>query len=306
MSRYPFPIPVGWYLLAPADEIAGLPPQGTTRTRFGHEVLVRRGPAGDLTVCAVGGDRAWPVVERGGFAFAWHHPEAVEPTWDLPDLAPFDEPATDGTIEAETRVEVAACLQEITENGYDEAHLAHVHGTTADHQLTFTDLGDHRSHLQAVIRYDTARGPMEQVIDNRSFGPGFGIVHFAGIVDTWFLAMGTPITAERTAVCFAYRFRAPDGGPADRRAVRAYLAEIERQYRQDTVLWEHKAYLARPALTEGEAVIGRFRRWYRQFYVPAVDGAGEDGQTVWPPPPPQRSTGGTGLPDAGGTRILPG
>lgn len=274
MSRYPFPIPFGWYLLAsPAD----LPRPGDDAillTRFGHEVVVERLGSGAIEVSDalddVDGRRLWPTVERGGFTFAWHHPAAVAPTWELPDLAPFDEPAPEGTIEAETRVEVRACLQEITENGYDEAHLTHVHGTTAAHELTFTDEGDHRSHLQAVIRYDTARGPMEQTIDNRSFGPGFGLVHFAGIVDTWFLAMGTPITEDRTAVHFAYRFRAADGGPADPRTVRAYLAEIERQYRQDTVIWEHKAYLSRPALTDGEQIITRFRRWYRQFYDQAA------------------------------------
>ncbi len=287
MSRYPFPIPFGWYLLAPPADLPrpGDPP--IRLARFGHEVRIERVGSGALAVTDAADekvDRTWPTVERGGFTFAWHHPASHSPSWEITDLGPFDEPVVEGTIEAETHVQVAACLQEITENGYDEAHLRHVHGTTEEHELTFTDLGDHRSHLQAVIRYETARGPMDQVIDNRSFGPGFGVVHFAGIVDTWFLAMGTPVNEDRTEVCFAYRFRAADGGPADRRSVRAYLAEIERQYRQDTVIWEHKAYLARPALTDGEAIIGRFRRWYRQFYVdgaPPADGV----QTRWPPPP---------------------
>lgn len=286
MSRYPFPIPFGWYLLAPPDELPDPGAPAMAATRFGHQIEIARDGDGSLVVAdAADGARTWPTVDRGGFTFAWHHPDGVSPTWTIDDVGPFDRPAGEGTIEAQTRVVVDACLQEITENGYDEAHLAQVHGTTADHELTFTDLGDHRSHLQAVIRYDTARGSMQQAIDNRSFGPGFGIVHFAGIVDTWFLAMGTPVTAERTEVCFAYRFRAPDGGPADRRTVRAYLGEIERQYRQDTVIWEHKAYLARPALAEGEAIIARFRRWYRQFYTPPLPtGAAE--RPVWPPPPP--------------------
>jgi 3-Ketosteroid 9alpha-hydroxylase C-terminal domain len=245
VSRYPFPIPFGWYLLAPPADLTGLASEGVELTRFGHRILVQPDGVEGLTVRSVDGSRTWPCVQRGGFWFAWHHPEGLGPTWEIEDLGPFDEPPPEGSIEAETRVEVGACLQEITENGYDEAHLAHVHGTTAD-----------------------------------------GVVHFAGIVDTWFLAMGTPITEERTAVHFAYRFRAPDGGPADPRVVRAYLGEIERQYRQDTVIWEHKAYLARPALTEGEAIITRFRRWYRQFYDQPADSVGGSPRTVWPPPAP--------------------
>ena len=266
VRRYPFPLPSGWFLLAPPTDLPAPGDPPLRLPRFGRDLLVEHRGSGLVAVDAHDRARRWPTVARGGFTFAWHHPSAAPPTWEIDDLGPFDDPPAEGTIEAETRIEVAACLQEITENGYDQAHLAHVHGTTDAHELTFTEHGDHRSHLRALIRYDTARGPVEQTIDNRSFGPGFGIVHFSGVVDTWFLAMGTPITEDRTAVVFAYRFRGPDGAPADRRAVRAYLAEIERQYRQDALIWEHKAYLTRPALTEGEAIIARFRRWYRQFY----------------------------------------
>ena len=36
---------------------------------------------------------------------------------------------------------------------------------------------------------------------------------------------------------------------------------------EDIPIWENKAYLERPALCDGDAPIGRFRRWARQFYA---------------------------------------
>jgi hypothetical protein len=286
--RYPFPLPTGWFHVADPGEVQ--PGAAIRRSCFGTELVVERSVDGSPSAHEVGRpERPWPAVERNGATFVWHDPGRGEPTWEVPDLPPFTAPAEAGTIEAETRLEIGACLQEITENGYDRAHLPHVHGTAAAHEVTFTELGDHRSHLATVLRYETARGVVEQRIDNHGYGPGLGLVHFAGVVDTWFLATALPLTADRTEVRFRYRFRAPDGGPADPRAARGYQAEIERQYRQDQVIWEHKAYLTRPLLTEGEALITRFRRWYERFYNDGATDAdpGTTQQTVWPPPAPQ-------------------
>jgi hypothetical protein len=41
-------------------------------------------------------------------------------------------------------------------------------------------------------------------------------------------------------------------------------------------IWEHKRYLARPALAAGDGPLGLYRKWTRQFYS-AEAGAG------WPP-----------------------
>lgn len=284
-GRFPFALPVGWFLVAePGDVAVG---SAVRLERFATELVLARRADGLLLTGADG--RRWPVVERNGGVFAWHHPHGAAPHWEVPDLPPFDRPAGPGTIEAETRLEIGTCLQEITENGYDRAHLPHVHGTTAAHDVTFTEEGDHRARLQTVLRYDTARGPVTQAIDNRSWGPGLGLVHFAGALDTWFLATAVPIDHARSEVRFRYRFRAVDGGPADPRAARRHQAEIERQYHQDQEIWEHKAYLTRPALTDGEALILRFRRWYQRFYA---DPPAEGERRVWAPPAPHRSVAG--------------
>ena len=58
-----------------------------------------------------------------------------------------------------------------------------------------------------------------------------------------------------------------------RRALRPFLALVHRgverglvhDFRQDVAVWEHKRYLDRPQLVEGDGPIGAFRRWARQF-----------------------------------------
>ncbi|HEY4377326.1 MAG TPA: hypothetical protein VGM93_09215 [Acidimicrobiales bacterium] len=266
-ARYPFPIPFGWFQVAYLDELE--PGATVTRHYFGTVVEIGIGVgAARPQVVEVGG-QALPVVVRNGNVLAWYHPEGGVPLWAIPEV---EELAPDRAgLRVRTRYEIDACLQEITENGYDRAHLPHVHGTTGAHEVTFREEGDHRSWLATTLRYDTARGAAENRVSSVSWGPGVGFVAFDGAVDTVFVATTVPITAARSELRFQYLFRGPGSGAGLERAAQAFLGEIERQYRQDVAIWEHKAYLVRPALTEEEALILRFRRWYRQFYAEPVD-----------------------------------
>ena len=38
------------------------------------------------------------------------------------------------------------------------------------------------------------------------------------------------------------------------------------QFLQDVPIWENRAYLSQPKLTEADGPIAQYRRWYRQFY----------------------------------------
>ena len=52
-------------------------------------------------------------------------------------------------------------------------------------------------------------------------------------------------------------------GPIGALAMREYVSDVLR----DQEIWEHKAYLPRPALLAEDGPIGRYRAWVRQFYV---------------------------------------
>ena len=54
----------------------------------------------------------------------------------------------------------------------------------------------------------------------------------------------------------------------------AFVAEINKQIREDTPIWEHKVFLPVPALADSDGPILKFRKWYSQFYAEPYDLAG--------------------------------
>jgi hypothetical protein len=61
---------------------------------------------------------------------------------------------------------------------------------------------------------------------------------------------------------------------------RAFVAEVDKQVKEDRPIWEHKAHLVRPALADNDGPFMKFRRWAAQFYA---EGVGDE-RLVYPPP----------------------
>ena len=61
---------------------------------------------------------------------------------------------------------------------------------------------------------------------------------------------------------------------------RAFVAEVDKQVREDKPIWEHKAHLVRPALADTDGPFMKFRKWAAQFYAEPVG----DDRLVYPPP----------------------
>ena len=59
----------------------------------------------------------------------------------------------------------------------------------------------------------------------------------------------------------------------------AFVAEVDRQVREDKPIWENKAYLPRPALADTDGPVTKFRKWASQFYAEGV----VDSQDFYPP-----------------------
>ena len=53
---------------------------------------------------------------------------------------------------------------------------------------------------------------------------------------------------------------------ADQEKRKRLVWEIEKQMAEDIPIWEHKAYLAQPALCDGDGKFGVYRKWMRQFF----------------------------------------
>lgn len=227
--------------------------------------------------------RMWPTREVNGFVFAWYHPEAAPPSFELPEFE------TDGWSDLlEHCWEIDGHPQETTENSVDLGHFSIVHGYTAVEEIEPCSIDG--AVLSARYQF---RRPLEFAGGTREgatavltigvHGLGFSTVHTQlddqGIQLRLYV-LATPTTPGRIALRVGLRVRLT-GSP---RQIHPLLAVLPRPivqwfisrasfhgYRkdisQDFEIWRHKAYIPRPALARGDGPIGRYRRYVRQFYI---------------------------------------
>jgi hypothetical protein len=104
-------------------------------------------------------------------------------------------------------------------------------------------------------------------VESLSYGFGFGIVRFKGIVETLLVSSVTPIDADNVDVRFNFSVKMLGGADITRGVGRAFVGEVTRQLEQDIPIWENKIQWERPVLCDGDGPIGMFRQWCRQFYT---------------------------------------
>jgi len=59
----------------------------------------------------------------------------------------------------------------------------------------------------------------------------------------------------------------PEAEGRTRRVGEALIADLRKQVAEDMVIFDHKRFNPRPALSRADGPIARFRSWARQFYV---------------------------------------
>lgn len=326
MSRYPFPIPFGWFQVAWPDELE----EGHVKPLyyFGRHLVAWRDARGEAhlmdafcphlgahlghggtvedcrIVCPFHGwafdaeganvdipyaertnrsatIRTYPVVERNGLVMAWYHPTDEAPQWDVPEIPEFAG-HPDFSAPIRTRYEIAAAWQEMAENSVDSAHFRYVHNTATVPEIDSYETDGSRATMRSSQKFPTPRGVVEGRIDSDAYGPGMSTTWFRGIVDTLLVGTNTPIDAERCELRFNFTVRKIGDAETTSTVGEAFVAEVDRQVREDTPIWEHKAHLVRPALAKGDGPFTKFRQWAAQFYA---EGTGEgDERTVYPPP----------------------
>lgn len=253
MSRFPFPMPDGWFQLAWSAELVdgGVLPVAA----FGKELLLTRDAKGLPAV-----DDGRPVREVNRMIFGFHHGRRAEPTWEIPAIEEVDR--DDWTDFERYQWEIRTHNQEIGENAVDRAHFRYVHGTAEipDSELT---IEGHIRRATQHVKYSTPRGPVAGRIDVTAHGMGFTATRFTGICETLLLISHTPI--DDTRVKSRFSFTQPKA-IAGSNVARAIVREIVKQLEEDIPIWEHKRYLERPSLCDGDGPIAEYRRWARQFY----------------------------------------
>lgn len=202
--------------------------------------------------------RAYPVVERNGLVFAWHHADDGEPFYEVPDVAELADPGWLPPQLVEFRV--ATSCQEIAENNHDHGHFKYVHGLP-----------------DVPVATEVVEGTYKRVesvgIVREAFGLGIGTIRLPGVV----LVFTTVSAIDEENVHVRWIFTAPaegdgrwdvpgEGVTVGPDALAAIIKGFTDGVTQDIPLWENKVYRERPVLMRGEGGIATHRRWCEQFY----------------------------------------
>jgi hypothetical protein len=129
--------------------------------------------------------------------------------------------------------------------------------------------------------FPTPQGEVQGRIDTDAYGPGMALTWFTGLLDTGLLGCTVPVDREHSELRFNFVVRGGDQ-PDMSSLADAFVEEISRLAVEDAEIWEHKAYVPRPALADNDGPIMKFRKWASQFYAEGIDA----GDQPWVPAPP--------------------
>lgn len=212
------------------------------------------------------------VLQVNGALLVWHNAGGAPPTWRVPaqDVEGFPLPFR----QLSTLVDHP---QEIVENAVDLGHIGPVHGyRNVRLRRRFAPAGPSFAIAAAGERRMPFGGPLEIEFDI--------VVH--GLGHLWvdatiprlraaakFQAMATPVDPCHVELRYSVALRVGDE-PANSRAwllasrllTGALGPLFRRDMERDFPIWEHKVYVDRPRLAQGDGPLPEFRRWARQFY----------------------------------------
>ena len=214
--------------------------------------------------------RTYPTVEINGLTLVWYHPTGEAPMWEVPFVPEFND-LENVTPLVTRRYEVTAPWQDLAENGVDSAHFRYVHNTEEVPVLDSYEVNGPCTSMRSTQKFPTPRGVVDGRIDADQFGPGFSVVRFSGIVDTYLMGCNTPVEANKCEMRFNFCVRRIGDDALSSTVGDAFVAEVDRQAIEDIPIWENKAYLARPALADTDGPFTRFRKWASQFYAEGID-----------------------------------
>jgi hypothetical protein len=225
--------------------------------------------------------RSYRIVESNGLLMAWYHPYDEPPAWELPDLPEFNGHAEMAPLVTRDYI-IKADWQEMAENSVDSAHFRYVHNTDIVPEIEEYETDGPQARMRSVQKFVTPRGVVDGRIDVDTWGPGFGLTRFSGIVDTFLIGCNTPITADKCHLRFNFTVRKMSDDDTTTKVGEAFVNEVHRQVSEDIPIWENKAHLVRPALADTDGPYLKFRKWASQFYA---EGVGDE-RLVFPAPPP--------------------
>jgi nitrite reductase/ring-hydroxylating ferredoxin subunit len=222
-----------------------------------------------------------PVMEVDGMIVAYRELGGAAPHWQIPSLH-----SEEWTEAAHVDWRLRSCCQEILENSVDGAHVPTVHDARRPARYIPPPGGSnihdpvlrHALEIQWDGAYIGAPGTeMEVRLEVSCYG--IGLIN----VDTHVAAMGmtarqrifvTPIDDQHIHLRAALHVRRLADPEVTKTVEGMWVNAFKTDFVKDFPIWENKAYLSQPLLSEADGPIALLRRWARQFYEPRAQAAG--------------------------------
>lgn len=209
------------------------------------------------------------VREMHGVLLVHHDPSGAAPAWDVPEpdvrgWAPF----------VLQRLTLRGHPQETSENSVDVGHFATIHGyhdvrTVEPARAEGPSLRARYAMKRPVWPLGRLGAAFDTEFDVHVHGLGYSLVDVRSHgVSTRHLVCATPTDPGRIDLHLG---AAVDGRSTRSLALAKALSRglavmFRHDVQQDFRIWEHKRFVARPPLAEGDGPVPLFRKWAAQFY----------------------------------------
>jgi nitrite reductase/ring-hydroxylating ferredoxin subunit len=207
--------------------------------------------------------RSWPVCEKNGMIFVWHHVDGEAPSWDFPLIEAIGHP--DWSMPRTFELEVPVHVQDMHENNNDPVHFQFVHGNLEPLPSEITYAADGRAYrISSTQERDTPYGRFTTTLIRDSWGIGLSAVSTEGIPNAGLMMFSstTPISHDRT---FSRWLLTATNNMVDL-AGEDFMNGLTTGVMQDLRIWSNKVHRARPVLCEADTYLAEFRQWVKQFY----------------------------------------
>jgi nitrite reductase/ring-hydroxylating ferredoxin subunit len=210
--------------------------------------------------------QAWPVCERNGRIFVWHHADGKDPSYEVIGYRTNE---ADWTAWRCNTYRVRVHVQDLTENIIDRSHFSAVHDMRPPEREHFEVHFDGTSMIVEQSLKVTAvdAAGYEVQTTTTTCGPGIVAVEVSqNPIEMLTYITQTPIDEEHTEVNLLFSMKALPDEKATQSISELNDRITNEQFTQDVPIWENKIYRERPMITKIDGPVAQYRRWFRQFY----------------------------------------
>lgn len=211
--------------------------------------------------------------EQNGYIALWHHAEKQAPSYEIPEIPEVKDPSF--RLFKENTWEVHTHLQEVFENAIDIPHFVVVHGMDVQRSKFETDgpFGALELDMKRPDGEAQAQVNEKQESQIRSFvwGPGLSLTRVTGWMKGVSVQTLTPVAQDKIVI--RHRYYVSEEAPKDK--MEEFFDFYALDWVRDFVIWNQKKYRPIPLLADGDGDVGKFRRWYAQFYSQPVEQAAQ-------------------------------